>query len=71
MLTLSPDLRLRLLDRNHCCDTFVDPDLDVFAQAVASGSEITVNDSRIRGQSQWWITVKDGVVTEIEEQYAP
>jgi hypothetical protein len=24
-----------------------------------------------RGQSQWWITVENGVVTEIEEQYSP
>jgi len=32
---------------------------------------IFIDGSRIRGQSQWWITVKDGVVTEIEEQYSP
>jgi hypothetical protein len=24
-----------------------------------------------RGQSSWWITVENGVVTEIEEQYSP
>lgn len=24
-----------------------------------------------RGVSQWWITVENGVVTRIEEQYAP
>jgi hypothetical protein len=26
---------------------------------------------RYSGVSQWWITIRDGVVTEIEEQYSP
>lgn len=70
-LTLSPDLRLRLLDWNHCCETFFDGDLSLFAQAIEQQADVTEGDLIYRGQSQWWVTVKDGVVTEIEEQYSP
>jgi hypothetical protein len=35
-LTLAPDVRLRLLDWNHCCETFFDGDLALFAQAIRS-----------------------------------
>ncbi len=70
-LTLAPDVRLRLLDWNHCCETFFDGDLSLFAQAIEQQSDVTDGDLIYRGQSSWWITVKDGVVTEIEEQYSP
>lgn len=71
-LWLSPELRLRLLDWNRCCDTFFDGDLALFAQAIEIQSDVTdLNGRRYSGLSQWWITVRDGVVTEIEEQYAP
>jgi hypothetical protein len=70
-LPLSPDLRLRLLDWNHCCETFFDGDLSLFAQAIEQQTDVTDGDLIYRGQSSWWVTVKDGVVTEIEEQYAP
>jgi len=70
-LTLAPDLHLRLLDWNHCCETFFDGDLSLFAQAIEQQGDVTDGDLIYRGQSQWWVTVKDGVVTEIEEQYSP
>jgi hypothetical protein len=70
-LHLSPDLRLRLLDWNHCCETFFDGDLGLFAQAIEAQDDVTDGDLIYRGQSQWWITVRDGVVTQIEEQYSP
>jgi hypothetical protein len=70
-LPLAPDLRLRLLDWNQCCDTFVDGDLALFAQAIATRSDVTDGDARYAGESQYWVTVEDGVVTEIEEQYSP
>jgi hypothetical protein len=70
-LTLAPDVRLRLLDWNHCCETFFDGDLSLFSQAIAERSDVTDGDLIYRGQSSWWITVKDGVVTEILEQYSP
>jgi hypothetical protein len=70
-LTLAPDVRLRLLDWNHCCETFFDGDLSLFAQAIAQQADVTDGDLIYRGQSQWWITVENGFVTEIEEQYSP
>ena len=70
-LTLAPDVRLRLLDWNNCCDTFFDGDLALFAEAIGEHADVTDGDLIYRGQSQWWITVENGVVTEIEEQYSP
>ena len=70
-LTLSPDVRLRLLDRSHCCETFFDGDLALFAQALEQQTDVTDGDLIYRGQSQWWITVENGMVTQIEEQYSP
>jgi hypothetical protein len=70
-LPLAPDVRLRLLDWNHCCDTFFDGDLALFGQAIEEQVDVTDGDLIYRGQSQWWVTVENGVVTEIEEQYSP
>ena len=62
-LTLAPDARLRLLDWNHCCETFFDGDLSLFAQAIEQQSDVADGDLIYRGQSQWWVTVENGVVT--------
>jgi hypothetical protein len=70
-LSLSPDVRLRLLDWNRCCETFFDGDLSLFAQAIEEQADVTDGDLIYRGQSQWWITIENGLVTEIEEQYSP
>jgi hypothetical protein len=70
-LTLAPDVRLRLLDWNHCCETFFDGDLALFAKAIGARADVADGDLIYRGQSQWWITVENGFVTEIEEQYSP
>jgi hypothetical protein len=70
-LALAPDVRLRLLDWNHCCETFFDADLSLFGQAIKEQADVTDGDLIYRGQSSWWITIENGVVTEIEEQYSP
>ena len=70
-LSLAPDVRLRLLDWNNCCDTFFDGELALFAEAIGEQADVTDGGLIYRGQSQWWITVENGVVTEIEEQYSP
>jgi hypothetical protein len=70
-LTLAPDVRLRLLDWNHCCETFFDGELTLFAQAIREQADVTDGGMIYRGQSSWWITIENGVVTEIEEQYSP
>jgi hypothetical protein len=70
-LALAPDVRLRLLDWNHCCETFFDGDLAPFAQAIREQADVTDGGMIYRGQSSLWITIENGVVTEIEEQYSP
>jgi hypothetical protein len=70
-LTLSPDLRLVLLDWNRCCDTFFEGDLGLFSQAIEDQADVLDGDVVYRGISQWWVTVENGVVTRIEEQYSP
>jgi hypothetical protein len=70
-LALSPDLRLRLIDWNHCCDTFFDGEVATFARAIGTGGSVTEGGLVYKGLSSWWLTVHDGVVTEIEEQYTP
>jgi hypothetical protein len=70
-LALSPDLRLRLVDWKHCCGTFFDGDLTTFARAIESGETVTEGRFVYKPQSSWWITVRGGVVTEIEEQFTP
>jgi hypothetical protein len=71
-LALSPDLELALLDWNRCCDRFVEGDLAVFAAAVESGEIATIGDQIYYGSlSPYWLTVQDGAVTRIEEQYLP
>lgn len=70
-VALSPDLRLVLLDWNRCCDTLFEGDLQLFAQAIEEQADVLDGDVVYRGVSQWWITVENGVVTRIEEQYAP
>jgi hypothetical protein len=70
-LGLAPDAHLRLLDWSQCCETFFDGDLALFAQAIQEHGDVTDGDLIYRGQSSWWITIENGVVTEIEEQYSP
>jgi hypothetical protein len=70
-LPLSSDLRLRLIDWNHCCDNFFDGELTTFSRAIETGDAVIEGGLVYRAQSSWWITVRGGVVTEIEEQYTP
>jgi len=70
-LPLAPNVHLLLLNWNNCCDTFFDGELALFAEAIREQADVTDGDLIYRGQSQWWITVEKGVVTEIEEQYSP
>jgi hypothetical protein len=70
-LPLAPDVELVLLNWNHCCDIFFEGDLETFARAIAEQRDVEVDGVVYRGQSSWWLTVRDGVVTKIHEQYAP
>jgi hypothetical protein len=70
-LLLADDVELSLLDWNHCCDERFDGDLDTFARAIdeetfeAGGF---VYNGRL---SPYWLTVEDGEIVRIEEQYLP
>jgi hypothetical protein len=70
-LPLSPDLRLILVDWANCCEQTIEGDLEPFATAIEEREDVFVGDVIYRGNSSWWITVQDGVVTRIEEQYTP
>ncbi|HEX6330998.1 MAG TPA: hypothetical protein VF129_06885 [Actinomycetota bacterium] len=71
-LTASADLEIELLDWNHCCDDTFSLTLSEFAQAIASDEPTTFDDRLTYGPaSQYWLTVEDGRVTKIEEQYLP
>jgi hypothetical protein len=71
-LVLAPDLELALLDWNHCCDTFIEGDLTTFASAVEADEIVTVGEQIYYGSlSPYWVTVEEGVVTRVEEQYLP
>lgn len=71
-LSLSPDVELALLDWNNCCDEFFDGDLTTFATAIETGEQVTVGDEVYLGTlSPYWLTVQDGLVVRIEEQFLP
>ena len=71
-LALSAGLELELLDWNRCCDETFSPTLQEFADAIASGQPTEIGDHLMYGAlSQYWLTVEDGVITRIEEQYLP
>jgi len=71
-LVLSPDLRLRLIDWNRCCELSLDGDLEVFATAIERGDAVTVGDSVYHGaRSPYWLEIEGGRVVLIEEQYLP
>ncbi|MGZ5351548.1 MAG: hypothetical protein ACXWXQ_02005 [Actinomycetota bacterium] len=71
-LALSPDLEIALLDWDRCCDeTFLVP-LGDFAAAIAADDPVTIEGRLFYGRSStYWLTVEDGVVRRIEEQYLP
>lgn len=71
-LSLSPDLRVLLVDWDHCCDRFVRIDLEDFAAAIAAEDPVTIDGRLFYGSlSPFWLTVQGGLVTKIEEQYLP
>jgi len=71
-LALSPDVGLRLIDWNRCCELSLNGDLETFAAAIASGEPIAAGGSvYYGGWSPYWLEIEDGRVVLIEEQYLP
>ena len=70
-LTLADDLELALLDWNNCCDERFEGDLEAFAQAIDEGM-IEAEGLVYNGTfSPYWLTVENGEVVRVEEQYLP
>jgi hypothetical protein len=70
-LALAPDVEIVLIDWNTCCDQTFLGDLDTFADAM-EGSFVEI-DGQIYGGSgsPYFLTVEDGLVTRIQEQFLP
>ncbi len=70
-LALAPDIEIELIDWNTCCDQTFLGDLDTFAEAM-EGSFVEI-DGQIYGGagSPYFLTVQDGLVVRIREQFLP
>lgn len=71
-LTVDPSVKLKLLDWNRCCDPRPGADLDAFASALGNEQFVEIDGrSYARSLSPYWVTIEDGIVTRIEEQFLP
>ena len=69
---VDPGTELRLIDWNACCETSPGAMLDALGTAVAQGDFVEVDGFRYAGSlSPYWITIEDGRVVLIEEQFLP
>jgi hypothetical protein len=68
-LALSPDVEIRLINWDDRCDTVPDPDGFEYCTADPEGFKASFRGS----DNYWgfWVTLEDGVVVKIEEQYHP
>jgi len=68
-LPVAPGLRIQLLDRTDCCDTMFRADPQLFQDSF---DQKTYPPGNYKGTfSGYWLTVKGGAVTKVEEQYFP
>lgn len=71
-LVLASDVSLDLLDWNRCCDELFEGDLEAFATAFDRGEPFESEGFIYQGPaSPYWLTVRDGEVVRVEEQYLP
>ncbi len=64
-LGVAEDVRVRYIPTDDCCD-LVDGTWEAYAAAVDGDGPADVDPS-----APWWITVRDGVIVRIEQQYLP
>jgi hypothetical protein len=68
-LDVAPDVEVLVIDWGNCCE-LQEGEIQPFVDAFAT--EDHAWDAMYQGSDSWyWLTVEDGVVVEIEEQYLP
>ena len=68
-LPVAPGLRILLLDWTNCCDTMFRADPQLFQESLDQKKYPPGN---YKGTfSGYWLTVRGGAVTKVEEQYFP
>lgn len=71
-LTVDPSVELVLLDWNRCCDPRPGADLDAFASSLGHKAFVEIGGRSYAGSlSPYRVTIEDGIVTRIEEQFLP
>jgi hypothetical protein len=65
---ISSDLQIDLIQWSNCCEHTFSPNLATFAKAFPGPGP---TDDFHGPSSPYWLTVKDGVIVKIEEQYLP
>jgi hypothetical protein len=71
-LTVDPSVELVVVDWNSCCEPKPGADLDDFASALGNDDFVDIGGRSYAGSlSPYWVTIEDGVVSRIEEQFLP
>ena len=71
-LTVDSSVELVVLDWNSCCEPKPGADLDDFASALGNDDFVAIGGRSYAGSlSPYWVTIEDGVVSRIEEQFLP
>jgi hypothetical protein len=66
---VAADAELRILDWANCCEGFITGSIEELAAAMEAGDD--PYGGTYRYTSPFWLTVEDGQVVLIEEQYLP
>jgi hypothetical protein len=69
---VNPSVELLLIDWNACCETSPGAQLDAFASALDEQDFVDIDGFRYAGGlSPYWITIEEGRIAGIEEQFLP
>lgn len=69
---VDPSTELLLIDWNECCETSPGAELDAFASAIGEQDFVEIGGRQYAGSlSPYWVTIENGQVVLIEEQFLP
>jgi len=69
---VDPSTELLLIDWNECCETSPGAELDAFASAIGEQDFVEIGGRQYAGSlSPYWVTIENGRVVLIEEQFLP